>query len=360
MLIINRYVTKEFLKIFFLCMATFFVIYFLVELFENLDDLVEQQIELNTIFVYFLCLMPLIFFQVSPLGVLLSVFLTLGIFVRRNEITALKAHGISLYRVMTIFIGISFCVCCFSLFLQEYLMPYTNIRVKEIRNIDIKGRHVSKLLKHHHFWYREGDKIYSIDFFDAETETLDKIQIFFFSPEFTLEKKLEARTARFDRDTKWLLEDIVIRDFQADGTVSLFSIYTETVDLHKTPEDFKAVQKGAEEMSISEISEFIKTMRRQGYPTTSYLVEMHGKISYPFINIIMALLGIPFALRIGRSGGMAFGITLSIAIGFTYWVFFGFCMSLGKGGALPPVFSAWLANLAFGSLGGYMFTHVRQ
>ncbi len=360
MLIINRYFTKEFLKIFFLCMAAFFVIYFLVELFEKLDHMVENQTEIGTIVEYFFCLTPLIFYQVSPLGVLLSVFLTVGIFVRRNEITALKAHGISLYKVMTIFIGISLCVCCFSMFIQEYLMPYTNIRVKEIRNIDIKGKQLSKLLKRHHFWYREDDNIYSIDFFDPESNTIDKIEIFCFSPDFSLKTKIEARTGVFDNQTEWILNDIVVRDFQPDGTTTLVSFYAEKVELHKTPEDFKAVQKGAEEMSISEIFDFIKTMKRQGYSTVSYVVEMHGKISYPFINIIMALIGIPFALRIGRSGGMAFGITLSIAIGFVYWVFFGFCISLGKAGALPPFLSAWLANLAFGSLGVYMFSHVRQ
>jgi len=89
-------------------------------------------------------------------------------------------------------------------------------------------------------------------------------------------------------------------------------------------------------------------------------VDMYAKISYAFITVIMALLGIPFALRTGRSGGMAFGITLSIVLGFVYWIFFAFCVSLGKSGALPPVLAAWTANITFGILGLYLFLHVRQ
>jgi lipopolysaccharide export system permease protein len=113
-------------------------------------------------------------------------------------------------------------------------------------------------------------------------------------------------------------------------------------------------------MSFSEIKNFIQDIKKQGYSSTAYEVDMHAKISYSFINIIIALLGIPFALRIGRSGGMAMGIAISIAMGFFYWTFFAFCLSLGKGGVLPPVVAAWVANLAFGFLGLYMFLHVRQ
>jgi lipopolysaccharide export system permease protein len=113
-------------------------------------------------------------------------------------------------------------------------------------------------------------------------------------------------------------------------------------------------------MSFSEIRAFIQQLKREGFSSTTYEVDMYAKVSYSFINVIMMLLGIPFALRIGRSGGMALGIAISIAIGFVYWIFFGFCLSLGKGGAMPPFLAAWIANVAFGFFGMYMFLYVRQ
>ena len=83
-------------------------------------------------------------------------------------------------------------------------------------------------------------------------------------------------------------------------------------------------------------------------------------LQHNILNIIMAMLGIPFALMIGRSGGMALGITVSVLLGFLYWIFFALCLSLGKNGSLPAFLSAWMANAAFGAIGVYMFLHVKQ
>ncbi|MCP4714140.1 MAG: LptF/LptG family permease, partial [Deltaproteobacteria bacterium] len=124
--------------------------------------------------------------------------------------------------------------------------------------------------------------------------------------------------------------------------------------------DLQDARKEGEEMSFSEIRAFIKQIRREGYSSTSYEVDLHAKLSYPFISVVMAILGIPFALRTGRHGGMAMGIATSICIGFLYWTFYAFCLSLGKGGSLSPFLSAWIANVTFLFLGLYMFLHVRQ
>jgi lipopolysaccharide export system permease protein len=74
----------------------------------------------------------------------------------------------------------------------------------------------------------------------------------------------------------------------------------------------------------------------------------------------MTILGIPFALRIGRSGNVAVGITTSMAIGFVYWLFFSFSLSLGKGGLLPPLVAAWSANIVFGSIGILILMQQRE
>jgi len=340
-------------------MATFIMLYLLVEMFERLDDLIKHQVPVIYIIKYCLCLIPLIVFQVSPMGMLLCSFITIGLFVKHNEITALKAHGISLYRVLKVFFFIACALFLFSLWLQEYVMPYTNRQVKEIKNVHIKGKKSARLSKRPSFWYRTGDTIYNIDFFDPDKNTLQKITIFYYGPDFLLKKRIDAKAAVWDNGT-WVFDNGTIRDFDAGGEMRVTNFSKEKIAIEKNPEDFKLSRKEGDEMSLSEIRSFIKTIKKEGYPTTGYEVDMYAKLSYPFINVIMALLGIPFALRIGRSGGMALGISLSVALGFLYWTFFAFCLSLGKGGSLAPFFSAWVANLAFGSLGLYLFLHVRQ
>lgn len=358
-MIITRYFIKEFSKIFMLCMASFIALYLMVDLFERLDDMIKHQVAVSLIIQYFICSIPMIIYQVCPLGVLLCTFITIGLFVRHHEITALKAHGISLFRVLKVFLYISICLGVFSVWLQEYVLPYTNMQVKEIKQVHIKGKKRARLSKRPHFWYRIKDNIYNIEFFDPDKNKLQKITILCFIPNVFLKKRIEAQEASWV-DDQWIFSNGMIWEFKPTGEMILNRFKTKIISIHKTPEDFKIARKEGDEMSLSEIKGFIKKMIQEGYPSIPYIVDMHAKVSYPFINVIMAILGIPFALRIGRSGGMALGIAFSIAIGFLYWTFFAFCLSLGRAGSLPPFLSAWIANTAFGLLGLYMFLHVKQ
>jgi lipopolysaccharide export system permease protein len=321
--------------------------------------MIKNDVQVSLVFQYFLCLIPLIIYQVSPLGVLLCTFITIGIFVRHNEITALKAHGISLFRVLKVFLLISGCLFLLSIWLQEYVLPYTIMHVKEIKNVHIKGKKGIELLKNPFFWYRSKNEIYNIDFFDPEKNMLQNITIFYFGPNVSLNKRIDAKNAYWI-DNAWVFHEGIIREFKPDGDMTLKKFTKMAISIDKTPEDFKMSRKEGDEMSFSQIKRFIKMTKKEGYHSTPYEVEMHAKIAYPFINVIMGLLGIPFALRIGRSGGMALGISISIAFAFMYWIFFAFCVSLGKGGSIPPFVSVWIANAAFGFLGTYLFLHVRQ
>lgn len=360
MLIITRYFLREFLKTFLLCMAAFIALYLLVDLFERMDDMIENRVAVGLIIKYCLCTVPLIIHQVCPLGVLLCTFLTIGTFVRTHEITALKAGGVSLYRVLRVFVLIACGLCLVTLWMQEYVLPLTNATMKEIKNIHIKGRTVARMFQLQHFWYRSNETVYNIDYFDPEKNMLRNITILYFRPEDAfLYKRIDAARAVWNRET-WQFSDGTMREFTPAGEMRVSTFAQRPLSIGKTPEDFRMSRTEAQDMGFSEIRDYIGKLKRAGYPVTASVVDMHAKISYSFINIIMAVLGIPFALRIGRSGGMALGIAISIGLGFGYWTFFAFCLSLGKSGAISPFVSAWIANIAFGALGLYMFLRVRQ
>jgi lipopolysaccharide export system permease protein len=78
------------------------------------------------------------------------------------------------------------------------------------------------------------------------------------------------------------------------------------------------------------------------------------------LNIITAFLGIPFALRLPRMGGLAAAVGLSLTLGFAYWVLFAVTVSIGQTGLLPPFLAAWVANILFGALGVYLLLRVES
>ncbi len=357
--VITRYFTKEFLKTLALCLSSFVALYLLVDIFEKLDDIIENKVSFSLVVQYCLYQIPMIAYQVLPLGILLCTFITLGIFVKNNEITAIKAHGISLFSVLKTFVFISSLFCVFSLYLQEFVLPQTNWQVKKIKNIHIKKKKEPTFFKKEDFWFRSKNSIGKIGYFDRGKNSLYNITLFYFDPDFGIEKKIEAENAVWTKD-RWIFNNGLKISFKKNGELEIKKFKSRQMALDKIPEDFISVQKESEEMSFTEIRAYINKTKQEGYPTAAFEADMHSKISYPFICIIMAVLGIPFSLMIGRSGGMALGIAISLFLGFIYWTFFALCLSLGKGGELTPFVSAWSANLAFGFLGLYLFLHVRQ
>jgi lipopolysaccharide export system permease protein len=171
---------------------------------------------------------------------------------------------------------------------------------------------------------------------------------------------LDARSAKWI-DHQWHFYNLTIRTFNPDGSMEIETAHEKIIPLKETPDDFKVARREPEEMSYSELKSYINKIEKAGYQIPEYVPYLYAKLSFPFVCVIMPILAIPFALRVGsRGGGIARGMGLSIIIGFVYFVFFNFSLTLGKGGILPPWFSAWVANILFGSLGSYLILRVKQ
>ena len=223
MLIITRYFFREFLRVLILCLATFVALYLIGDLFNRIEDIISHGVGLGLVIQYFLNGLPRIIHQLCPLAVLLSTFITIGLFVRNQEITALKAHGISLYRVFNVFILISSGVCVISLLAQQYIIPDCTARFREIRLENIKGKSRSKVVDTTSFWYRAQDAIYNIDFFEPEQNTLEKISIMYVDDAFQAKRAIYAKTGHWNGET-WDLQDGFERLFHPDGSQTAYNL----------------------------------------------------------------------------------------------------------------------------------------
>ena len=119
------------------------------------------------------------------------------------------------------------------------------------------------------------------------------------------------------------------------------------VGLDLRAKDLKVVGKYSDNMGIRELKSYCDKLKKGGYDPTRYLAQMHGRISLAFSPLIMAFLGIPFAMRGGRSSGIALGIGASLGIGFAYFIINSVILSFGQAGVLPPLVSAWTTNVMF-------------
>lgn len=163
-------------------------------------------------------------------------------------------------------------------------------------------------------------------------------------------RRIEAALGTYG-DNRWLLKDVVMRVFANGNVVRTDKMDELPVPLGLRIDDLKKLEKGTDNMGILALQSYCDKLQRGGYDPTRYLAQMHSRISLPFASLIMAFLGIPFALRGGRSSGIALGIAVSLAIGFSYFIINSMLLSFGQAGALPPVISAWAANSIFAALG---------
>jgi len=358
MTIIDRYILKEFIKMFALILISLAGLYLIVDFFERIRMFLSNHASVGQMASYFLLTLPMILSQMIPIGVLLSALLSFGILSKNSEITAMKANGLSLYRLSVPVIVVSFAICIATFLLNEAVTPYTNQRAKHIKLVEVQKREQMGSFKQNEIWYRGERGIYNFSMFDPLTNTLKGIRIHFFDRGMNLSQRIDAKEAVW-KDGRWLFTDLLVTTFNQGGVPSIKRIPSRIVALSEKPSDFMVVQKDTEEMGLLELSRFTKKIGSEGYDTMRYRTDMHGKIAFPLVSVILAILGVSFSLKSERSGGIAQSIGLGIVIGFSYWIVFAFAISLGRAGTLPPVMAAWSANVLFGTAATILFMRVK-
>jgi LPS export ABC transporter permease LptG len=313
---------------------------------------------------YLLNLIPYIVSALTPLCSLLAVLFTFGALNRSSELTAMKATGISLYRVVTpIFVLAALLSVALFAFNESYL-PYANRRQEQLR-AEIKGKPAQTYLRPDRKWIsgqsdsaNAPDRIFYYQAFDPDRKAFANLSVFEFDPKsYTLTRRIFAATALWDTlHGGWLFENGWQRAFTAETVApNGFSTFTSTTfpEIREQPSYFQKEDKLSDEMSYGELNQYIADLRRSGFDTVRLSVQLERKLADPFVTLVMAILAVPFALAMGKRGSLV-GITTAIFVAILYLVVANFFGSLGNVGTLPPLLAAWSPDLLFAIAGSYL------
>ena len=358
--ILHRYVTREFLKVFGLSLSSLIFIYIVVLFFQKMDLFIKYKAPFYLIFEYIPYKLPEVTFQWTlPYAVLLATLLTLGNLSRHSEITALKAGGVSLYRITFPLLFIALLISLCSFLGNEYLVPYTNQRSHYLLEVKVRKEKPRGFFKDYKIWYRGDHRIFNIRLLDPQKQILKGLTIYEFDNDFRCTQRIEAREARWVQG-KWRFYDGAIRDFAESSSVRVVPFKELEFFLQENWGSFEKIERASREMSYTELRTYIQKIQSAGYDATRYLVDLYSKHSYPLLNLIMVLIGIPFALKTGRSGGVALSIGISVMIGFAYGVTFYTFLSFGRSGILAPLLASWIPTFLYGLAGVFALMNVRQ
>ena len=358
--ILDDYVLRDFAVYLGLIVASFLMLLLVFTLFELLGDILRNQVSPLTVGEYLLNVAPYFLYITTPLCMLLAVLVTFGLLQRSNEITAIKATGISLYRIV-VPVLVAATLAAGILFLSDQIyLPYTNKRQDALRNL-IKGRPAQTYLRPDRKWiFGQNSTIYYYQFFDPDRDVFGSLSVFQFDPHtFQITHRVTAERAHWSESmSRWLYEQGWERSLNGSSIqeyrrfdVATFPTFAEA------PAYFKKEIKQSSEMSYEELRRYIHDLEQSGFDVVRLRVQLQKKIAYPLITLVMAVIAIPFALNAGKRGAIA-GVATAIGIGVVYWTVSGLFEAMGNLSQLPPAVAAWSPDLVFAFIGGYLILRI--
>jgi LPS export ABC transporter permease LptG/LPS export ABC transporter permease LptF len=361
-LLLDEYVMRSYATNFLMALGVFAILYVVFTFFELMGDIIRNQTPFIIVGEYLVNLIPYIVSAVTPLCSLLAVLITFGSLNRASELTAMKATGISLYRVVAPILVFAAILATALFAFNESYLPEANRRQQALRaEIKDKPAQTFNLAGRQFISGQPGEqgtptRIFYYQAFDPDRNVFADLTVFEFDPQtFTLQRRIYAKNVQWDPTVnRWIFDNGWQRSFSG-VTIASYQPFTVSTfpEIHEQPGYFKKEFKPSDEMSYNELTNYIADLRQSGFDTVKLHVQLENKLSVPAITFVMAILAVPFALSMGRRGGLI-GIATAIGVAIGYWFVAQVFVSMGNINTLPPLLAAWSPDLLFGITGTYL------
>ncbi|MGB2604085.1 MAG: LptF/LptG family permease, partial [Candidatus Sulfotelmatobacter sp.] len=358
--LLDDYVLRDFFVYLGMIVSTFLVLLLVFTLFELLGDILRNQTPAFVVAEYLLNVSPYLLYSVAPLIMLLAVLITFGLMNRSNEITAIKATGTSIYRVIMPVMAAA-AVLAGGLFLaDQFYLPHTNKRQEALHN-QIKGKPPQTYLRPDRRWiFGQHNDIYYYQFFDADRDQFANLTVFEIDPaSFAITQRIHAERAHWaDSMKRWIYEQGWQRSLNGAAIASYHAFDVSTFpQLSEAPSYFKKEVKQYSEMNYEELHRYIRDLQQSGFDVVRLRVQLNKKLSYPLITLIMAVLAVPFSMSAAKKGAIT-GVAVAVGIAVVYTVVSRLFEAMGDISQLPPALAAWSPDLIFALVGAYLILKI--
>ncbi|MBI1796634.1 MAG: LPS export ABC transporter permease LptG [Candidatus Eisenbacteria bacterium] len=349
MRILDRYLLREFSLYLALGLVGFLCIFMVVDVIEKVDVFLDHHAATTLVLRYYLFRTPEVIVQVLPVALLLATFLALGQLNKFGELTAMRSTGLSLMRILAPVFVIAAGGVIVSLLLGELVVPNTN-RERD-RIFDVQIRRLAKELSTERAdvtYLGSGGRIYYMRLYVIPEQRMHEVSVQEFN-KGTLARRIDAAEATWD-GRRWVFTSGFLRTFEnGDERAQPFDRLS-LPGIDERPENFAREGRRPDELNFFELRDYVFKLRASGARVANYLVDLHMKLAFPLIDLIVILIGAPIATRL-RARSAALGFGLSVSISFAYYAFMQSGKALGHNGALPPYLAAWMGDIVFGIVG---------
>jgi len=311
-------------------------------------ELLEQSYPASQILFRGLLTLPQVFLQMAPPAVLAATVMTLAGLGRTGELTGMLSLGFGRPRIVISLTTVVFVISLLLLGFQDRLAPLF-VRKRTAYTWQVMKNRPDFFLdfRKDKIWYRSKNLIFNLRSFDAAKKTIYGMTVYTLDENFRLVQMLDAARGVYTPQG-WKLMDGTVTVFDSDRTFPLSQKF-ETKDLliSETPTDFQEIEKEVDTLRLADHWRYVHRSAGAGVNTRAFEVSFHARVANCFIPLVMCLLGVPFALRGQRQGGVGRDLGIALVVTFFYWMFYSVGLSLGKNGDVPPWIAAWAPSFIF-------------
>ena len=354
MKLIDKYVLLNVLVPLVYCLLAFLMLFIIFDLFSNLSDFIEAGTPLPSILRFYLYLLPSVLIFIVPISILLGVLYGLSQLTRNNELTAMRASGVSLYRLVAPLIALGFIASLLVAGINEFIAPWSAYWTDQFVQAETYDGEISFYTSQDLPYRDPGDnRVWMIGEFDRQTYEMERVEVIQQRDDGSDAIRYQARKAHW-LDGQWWFQEVAIQELDENGYpmgAPRMRSRREMVEFSETPATFINVTKDPQFLSSRELLQFIEAHQHVSSSALArYEVDLHYRLAMPWTCLIVTLLGLPIGAHSGRKCAFL-GIALALGLFFSFYVLINFGMALGKQETLPPWTSVWLPNLLYLGIG---------
>lgn len=356
---LDQYLLKGFFSALFVVIMAIGLTIVVINMVEELRDFIDHHVPFWEILQYYVYFGGWVIKSFLPVFVLLATLFSVSILARRNEILAMKANGLSLYRVTLPFLFAAILLAIGHFYYNEYIFPPLNQRRLEIKAFTIERQSKDRITKAKNI-YRQISPgyFYTLANFDVERNSGQDFKLYKTAGN-QLQRLTTAQRLEYV-DFQWRATQGTLRTFESSGQESYQRFDTMTIaDVVDKPEDLVRRLGKPEDMGLEELKQYIELVKRAGGPYLRESIDLRIKYSYPVSSVVVILICLPFASN-PRRAGVAVSFAMGAVLALIYFILFRVMQSAGYNEKIPVELSVWGVNGLFFLIGVILMLRARK
>lgn len=376
MRLLDRYLLRELLAPFAYCLGGFLMFWISSDLFKEMGDFQKAEMNIADIAEYYFVTSPELISIVLPVALLLALLYALTQHARHNEITAMRAAGISLWRLALPYLAVGFFSSVALFVINEVWAPDADVRgqfIKARHSQKSGGKADPRIVRNFGFVNERDGRNWQAAVLNVETMEMTLPIVISTEKEGS---RMELRASRASRSNGvWTF--FHVREFRGDsGSKSAFvpTIQTEVMprpDFNESPDEIRSEVRikarmdaknrhSKKDIPLAEIQDYLAIHPNISAKEKVWLdTMMHSRIAGPWKCLVVVLIALPFGAAASGRRNVFAGVAGSIVICFAYFVLLEISLATGVAGTIPPWLAGWLPNIAFTIIAFWLTRRVR-